>query len=59
MIINEDMVQCKLQRFANIAGVKLEFTKHFPIRTVLPLRIFIIYNKTIDCIYRGVNGNGM
>ena len=42
----------ELERFANIAGVKLEFSTHFPIRTVLPLRVFIINNKTIDCIYR-------
>ena len=43
----------EIDRWTNIAGVKLNFTKHFPIRTVLPLRVFIINNQTIDCIYRG------
>eukprot|EP01083_Nonionella_stella_P008739 25257_1 len=42
-----------LERWRNSAGINLKFTTHFPIRTVLPLRVFIINNKTIDCIYRG------
>eukprot|EP01084_Bolivina_argentea_P089607 161652_1 len=42
-----------LERWKKIAGVNLQFNTNFPIRTVLPLRVFIINNKTIDCIYRG------
>lgn len=43
----------ELERWSNVAGVRLKFNTHFPIRTVLPLRVFIQENRTIDCIYRG------
>jgi len=43
----------ELQRWTKIAGVQLQFNAHFPIRTVLPLRVFIVDQRTIECIYRG------
>ena len=40
-------------RWFNACGIRIKMNKSFPIRTILPLRVFIINNKTIDCIFKG------
>ena len=40
-------------RWFDCCGVKYKMNSAFPIRTILPLRVFIIDNRTIDCIFKG------
>jgi len=39
-------------RWFHCNGVKSQFSSHFPLRTILALRVFLVENRTIDCIYR-------
>ena len=39
-------------RWFETVGVRVKMNSNFPIRTVLPLRVFIVDNSTIDCIFR-------
>jgi 2-hydroxychromene-2-carboxylate isomerase len=37
--------------WAEFRGKPFNFSSHFPIRSILPLRVFIVDNNTLDCIF--------
>eukprot|EP01083_Nonionella_stella_P165860 552892_1 len=39
-------------RWFDAVGVRVKFNSHFPVRTILPLRVFIIDERTIDCMFK-------
>eukprot|EP01084_Bolivina_argentea_P186506 321478_1 len=39
-------------RYFDAVGVRIIFNSNFPVRTILPMRVFIIDNRTIDCIFK-------
>ena len=45
-------MQGDFERFRSSIGVRIQFPSVFPIRTILPLRVYIIDNTTMDCIFR-------
>eukprot|EP01084_Bolivina_argentea_P186507 321479_1 len=40
-------------RWFKACGVRIKMNSNFPVRTILPLRVFIIDERTIDCIFKG------
>ena len=47
-----DYGAAEMERWRRTAGVSLEFNRHFPIRTVLALRVCIADCRTVDCLFR-------
>ena len=39
-------------RWFEAAGVRVKMNSNFPIRTILALRVFIVDNSTMDCIFK-------
>ncbi|ETO36806.1 hypothetical protein RFI_00257 [Reticulomyxa filosa] len=43
----------EMARWFSCNGSAIKFSSHFPLRTILPLRVYLADNRTIDCIFRG------
>ena len=39
-------------RWFDSVGVRVKFNSAFPIRTILPLRVFIVDERTMDCMFK-------
>ena len=42
-----------MQRWFTAAGVPWKMNSKFPLRTILPLRVFLVDHRTVDCIFKG------
>lgn len=51
--VKRQYMSMDFQRWFDAVGVKYKMNSAFPLRTILPLRVFLIDNRTIDCIFKG------